>query len=80
MVKPAAGRTLGSAQLPFLGSQLAPPPAELSIATFFDEQSPEFAAARPNWRYETLAPHMGLPDWARPEATSELLEGFWRRD
>jgi pimeloyl-ACP methyl ester carboxylesterase len=44
------------------------------------EHLPDFAAARPNWRYETLAPHMGLPQWEHPEATFELLEGFWRGD
>jgi pimeloyl-ACP methyl ester carboxylesterase len=37
-----------------------------------------FAAARPNWRFETLAPHMGMPHWEHPEATLALLEDFWR--
>ncbi len=41
------------------------------------ERLPEFVAARPNWRRETLAPHMGLPHWERPEATFALLQGFW---
>jgi pimeloyl-ACP methyl ester carboxylesterase len=41
------------------------------------ERLPEFAAKRPNWRFETLAPHLGLPHWERPEATFELLKGFW---
>ena len=44
------------------------------------EQLPGFAAARANWRHETLAPNMGLPHWEHPEATFELLEGFWRGD
>jgi len=44
------------------------------------ERLPSFAAARPNWRYESLAPHMGLPHWERPEATFDLLERFWRGD
>jgi len=44
------------------------------------ERLPDFVAARPNWRYETLAPHMGLPQWEHPEATCQLLEGFWRGD
>jgi pimeloyl-ACP methyl ester carboxylesterase len=44
------------------------------------ERLPDFAAERPNWRFETLAPHLGLPHWERPEATFELLEGFWHGD
>ncbi|MCG6941830.1 MAG: alpha/beta hydrolase [Thiohalocapsa sp.] len=44
------------------------------------ERLPQFAASRPNWRHETLAPNMGLPHWEHPEATFELLEGFWRGD
>jgi pimeloyl-ACP methyl ester carboxylesterase len=44
------------------------------------EQLPEFAASRPNWRFETLAPHRGMPHWERPEATFALLEGFWNGD
>ncbi len=44
------------------------------------EHLPSFAAARPNWSYESLGPHMGLPHWERPEATFDLLEGFWRGD
>jgi len=42
------------------------------------ERLPRFAASQPNWRHETLAPHMGLPHWEHPDATFELLEGFWR--
>lgn len=41
---------------------------------------PQFAASRPNWRHETLAPHRGLPHWEQPDATFELLDGFWRGD
>ena len=41
------------------------------------EQLPAFAAARPNWQFETLAPHMGLPHWERPEATFAALDRFW---
>jgi hypothetical protein len=41
------------------------------------EYLPEFAAARPNWHYQSLAPHMGLPHWERPEATMASLEQFW---
>jgi pimeloyl-ACP methyl ester carboxylesterase len=44
------------------------------------ERLPQFAASRPNWHHETLAPHMGLPHWEHPDATFELLEGFWRGD
>lgn len=44
------------------------------------ERLPEFAAARPNWRHETLAPHKGLPHWEHPQATCRLLEAFWRGD
>jgi pimeloyl-ACP methyl ester carboxylesterase len=44
------------------------------------ERLPSFAAARANWRYESLGPHMGLPHWEHPEATFDLLEGFWRGD
>lgn len=41
------------------------------------EHLSEFAAARPNWHYQSLAPHMGLPHWERPEATWAALEQFW---
>jgi len=41
------------------------------------EQLPAFAAARPNWQFETLAPHMGLPHWERPQATFAALDRFW---
>jgi pimeloyl-ACP methyl ester carboxylesterase len=41
------------------------------------ERLPEFAAARANWHYQSLAPHMGLPHWERPEATLAALEQFW---
>jgi len=44
------------------------------------ERLPQFAASRPNWRHESLAPNMGLPHWEHPEATCELLEGFWQGD
>ncbi len=44
------------------------------------ERLPELTASRPNWRHETLAPNMGLPQWDHPEATFELLDGFWRGD
>jgi pimeloyl-ACP methyl ester carboxylesterase len=44
------------------------------------ERLPHFAASRPNWRAETLAPHMGMPHWEHADATFELLEGFWRGD
>jgi len=82
------------APLYFLSSQLFTPkaadrlytklvdPPVLAIAdrdpyvTF--EQLPEFAAVRPNWQFETLAPHMGLPHWERPEATFAALDRFWR--
>lgn len=41
------------------------------------EHLPAFATARPNWHYQSLAPHMGLPHWERSEATMEALEQFW---
>ncbi len=41
------------------------------------EQLPACAAAWPNWRYETLAPHQGLPHWEHPTATRDALERFW---
>jgi pimeloyl-ACP methyl ester carboxylesterase len=36
-----------------------------------------FVGYRPHWRYESLAPHMGLPHWEHPEATFAVLEDFW---
>jgi len=41
------------------------------------EHLPAFVAARPNWHYQSLAPHLGLPHWERPEATLSALEQFW---
>lgn len=38
---------------------------------------PEFAAAQPNWTYERLAPHLGLPHWEHPLATRAALAQFW---
>ncbi|HYN79264.1 MAG TPA: alpha/beta hydrolase, partial [Lamprocystis sp. (in: g-proteobacteria)] len=38
---------------------------------------PAFAATHPNWRHETLAPHLGLPHWERPAATFAALDRFW---
>lgn len=39
---------------------------------------PGFVAAHPNWRHETLAPHLGLPQWERPDATFAALDRFWK--
>lgn len=41
------------------------------------ERLPAFVATRANWRLETLAPHLGLPHWERPEPTFALLQEFW---
>ncbi len=41
------------------------------------ERLPEFVAAHPSWRLESLAPHMGLPQWERRDAMTTLLDGFW---
>ncbi|NKN31861.1 alpha/beta fold hydrolase [Marichromatium bheemlicum] len=38
---------------------------------------PAFIANHPNWRSETLSPHLGLPHWERPEATIATLDAFW---
>ena len=38
---------------------------------------PAFVAAHPDWRHETLAPHLGLPHWERPAATFAALDRFW---
>ncbi|AHF04615.1 alpha/beta hydrolase [Marichromatium purpuratum 984] len=38
---------------------------------------PDFLADHPNWRSETLAPHLGLPHWEHPEATIATLDAFW---
>ncbi len=40
---------------------------------------PDFVAAHPNWRHETLAPHRGLPHWEHPAATRAVLDRFWNR-
>jgi hypothetical protein len=78
------------ASLYFLSSQLFTPKAaerlyarltDLPVLAIADrdpyvtfEQLPDFSAARAHWHFETLAPHMGLPHWERPEATAESLE------
>lgn len=36
-------------------------------------------AQDPHWQHETLAPHLGLPQWERPEALFNALERFWGR-
>jgi len=41
------------------------------------ERLPEVAAIMPNWHYERVAPHMGLPHWEQPDATFAVLERFW---
>lgn len=41
------------------------------------DRLPELSAARPNWRYEHLDPHMGLPHWENPEVTFGALDRFW---
>jgi len=41
------------------------------------ERLPAFVAAHPNWRLETLAPHMGLPQWERLDAMIAVLDHFW---
>jgi pimeloyl-ACP methyl ester carboxylesterase len=43
------------------------------------EQLPAFAAAHPKWDFETVAPHMGLPHWERPQAACAALERLWGR-
>ncbi|MGB5834568.1 MAG: alpha/beta hydrolase [Thiohalocapsa sp.] len=42
------------------------------------ERLPGFAAKHPTWRLQTLAPHMGIPQWERSEATCGALAQFWR--
>ena len=36
-----------------------------------------FVAAHPNWRLESLAPHLGLPQWERLPAVVAALDRFW---
>ncbi|WP_020506473.1 alpha/beta fold hydrolase [Lamprocystis purpurea] len=40
---------------------------------------PDFVAAHPNWRHETLAPQLGLPQWEHPAATRAVLDRFWNQ-
>ena len=36
-----------------------------------------FVAAHPNWQFESLAPHLGLPQWERLPALVAALDRFW---
>jgi len=38
---------------------------------------PDFIAGQRNWRHETLAPHLGLPQWERPVETRAALDHLW---
>jgi pimeloyl-ACP methyl ester carboxylesterase len=59
-------------------------PADLPVLAIADrdpyvtfERLPGFAAVRPHWRYETLAPHLGLPHWERLPELTAALDRFW---
>lgn len=81
------------APLMFLSAQLFTPNAaerlyqrltELPVLTIADrdpyvafERLPEIVAAQPNWHFERLAPHLGMPHWERPHETFAALDRFW---
>jgi pimeloyl-ACP methyl ester carboxylesterase len=81
------------APLTFLSSRLFTPHAverlyerltELPVLAIADrdpyvtfERITEVAAALPNWHYERIAPHMGLPHWEHPDRTFTALDRFW---
>ncbi len=59
-------------------------PADLPVLAIADrdpyvtfERLAGFVAAHPNWRSETLAPHLGLPQWERLPALVAVLDRFW---
>ena len=59
-------------------------PADLPVLAVADrdpyvtfERLAGFVAAHPNWHYETLAPHLGLPQWERLPALAAALDRFW---
>jgi pimeloyl-ACP methyl ester carboxylesterase len=41
------------------------------------ERLRERVAQSEHWQLETLAPHLGLPQWERPDALFEALDRFW---
>jgi pimeloyl-ACP methyl ester carboxylesterase len=41
------------------------------------EELDDLVSRQPNWQHETLAPHLGLPQWEQPEALFEALDRFW---
>ncbi|EXJ14482.1 alpha/beta fold hydrolase [Imhoffiella purpurea] len=41
------------------------------------EHLPGLVAEKPNWHSVSLAPHLGLPHWERPDAVVESLDAFW---
>jgi hypothetical protein len=59
-------------------------PASLPVLAIADrdpyvtfERLAGFVAAHPNWRYEKLAPHLGLPQWGRLPELVAALDRFW---
>ncbi|KAA6185984.1 alpha/beta fold hydrolase [Thiohalocapsa marina] len=42
------------------------------------ERLPGFVVTHANWQHETLAPHLGMPQWERPEPTMAALTQFWQ--
>ncbi|WP_295383899.1 alpha/beta fold hydrolase [uncultured Thiodictyon sp.] len=59
-------------------------PADLPVLAIADrdpyvtfEKLPGFVALHPNWQYETLAPHLGLPQWERLPELVAALDRFW---
>ncbi|MBK1617065.1 alpha/beta hydrolase [Lamprobacter modestohalophilus] len=41
------------------------------------EELDDLVSRQPNWQHETLAPHLGLPQWEQPEALFDALDRFW---
>lgn len=41
------------------------------------EELDDLVSRRPNWQLDNLGPHLGLPQWERPQALFEALDRFW---
>ena len=41
------------------------------------ERLGELASRQANWQLENLGPHLGMPQWERPQALFDALDRFW---